>query len=370
MSFAIYEDYYDRIVCMNKQQFDHFIVSFEDPELLLCILINYIRIKETVSSHDTVGVKKKKKIIDYINSSSISVMIKHLINLEYQSTLYTIMSIVKKVDKMKGCLIYSLLDYAITLDDLKVGAIITEYAVTQIDLNELWIDEDKIEMVTHNVNHFTPYFSNPKILASILSKFPHLDHSSISIITSIPGINPASMYQTNLDTLSKMIVKTNGTKSGSYFSGLDQILRCGSNYIVDGRNMFFDTATKTGAAKSSSSPTDDYRWKDKHMINIDKLDSFIHHHMDKHLVIVFYHIHRHVLANIVEKYRTTSNFNVDFVFTTPGIDDDKTSLYLWLKSSQNYLFTSDQFHDHVKNFHNSQFWYSFWQYHYNSRVLN
>jgi hypothetical protein len=368
MSFTIFEDYYDRIVCMNKQQFDHFIVSFDESELLLNILINYIRIKETVSSHDTVGVKKKKKIIDYINSSSMAVMIKHLINLEYQSTLYTLMSIVKKVDKMKGCLIYSLLDYAITLDDLKVGSILTEYAITQIDLNELWIDEDKIEMVIHNVNHFAPYFTNPKELATILSKFPHLDHSSIGIITNIPDINTALVYQTNLDILSKMIVKIKGTNVGSYFNELNDTLQDDSNYIVDGRNMFFDTAIKNGTKGSHSSDAD-YVWKDKNMINIKKFESFIHNHKDKHLVIVFYHIHRHVLNDIVEKYRTISNFNVDFVFTKPGIDDDKTSLYLWMKSSHNYLFTSDQFHDHVKNFHNSQFWYSFWQYHYNSKVL-
>jgi len=370
MSFTIYEDYYERIVCMNKQQFDHFIVSFVDPELLLCVLINYIRIKDTISSHESVGVKKKKKIVDYINSSSMAVMIKHLISLEYQSTFFTLMSIVKKIDKVKGCLIYSLLEYAMILDDTKVGSMFTEYAITQIGHSDLWIDESKIEMMTRNVNHFASYFSNPKEIATILSKFPNLDHSSISIISSIPSINPESMYQTNLDTLSKMIIKIKGTKTSSYFTELNDILHGDSNYIVDGRNVFFDTATKTSGTKSSSSPSEDYRWKDKHMINIDKLDSFIHLHKEKHLVIVFYHIHQHVLSDIVEKYQTTSNFNVDFVFTKPGIDDDKTSLYLWMKSSQNYLFTSDQFHDHVKNFHNSQFWYSFWQYHYNSMVLH
>lgn len=368
MSFTIFEDYYERIVCMNKQQFDHFIVSFDDPELLLNVLINYIRIKDTVSSHETIGVKKKKKFVDYINSSSIAVMIKHLINLEYQSTLCTIMSIVKKVDKIKGCLIYNLMDYAITLDDLKVGAIITEYAITQINLNELWIDEDKIELVTQNVNHFAPYFSNPKELATILSKFPHLNHSGMSVVTDNIEIEPSAIYSSHLDILNKKIVKINGTKTASYFDELNRILQDGCNYIVDGRNMFFDTAIKDGK-KGSHEPDADYLWKDKHMINIDKLDSFIHLHKEKHLVIVFYHIHQHVLSDIVEKYQATSNFNVDFVFTKSGIDDDKTSLYLWMKSSQNCLFTSDQFHDHVKNFHNSQFWYSFWQYHYKSKVL-
>lgn len=370
MSFTIFEDYYERIVCFNKQQFDHFIISFEDPELLLSVLINYIRIKETISVDSSVGVKKKKKIVDYINSSSMSVMVRHLIELGYQSTLYTLMSIIKKVDKIKGCLIYSLIEYANTLDDLKVGASITEYAITQIDSNELWIDEDKIELITTSTNHFSSYFSNPKSIAIILSKFPHLDHSSITIISSSTDVCPRTTYDTNLDILSKKIIKMKGSKVTSYFREINQTLQDGCNYIVDGRNMFFDTAIKSGDKKKRSNPDTDYLWKDKHMININKLDSFIHRYKDNHLIIVFYHKHTSILSEIVEKYRTASNFNVDFVFTRHGIDDDKTSLYLWMNSSQNYLFTCDHFHDHVKNFHNSQFWYSFWQFHYKSRVLH
>ena len=369
MSFTIFEDYYERIVCMNKQQFDHFIVSFDDLELLLNVLINYIRIKETISVDSSVGVKKKKKIVDYINSSSMSVMVRHLIEFGYQSTLYTLMSIIKKVDKIKGCLIYSLIEYANTLDDMKVGASITEYAITQIDSNELWIDEDKIELVTQNVNHFAPYFSNPKELATILSKFPHLDHSVMSVITDNSEIEPSAIYSSPLDILSKKIVKIKGSKTTSYFDELNQILQDDCNYIVDGRNMFFDTTIKDGK-KGSHELDANYLWKDKNMINIKKLESFIHLHKDKHLIIVFYYKHSSILTEIVEKYRATSNFNVDFVFTKAGIDDDKTSLYLWMKSSRNYLFTSDQFHDHVKNFHNSQFWYSFWQYHYKNKVLH
>ena len=370
MSFTIFEDYYERIVCFNKQQFDHFIISFENPELLLNVLINYIRIKETISVDSSVGVKKKKKIVDYINSSSMSVMVRHLIELGYQSTLYTLMSIIKKVDKVKGCLIYSLLEYAITLTDLKVGAVISEYAITQIDSNDLWIDEDRIQLVTIVANYFESYFSNPKSIALILSKFPHLDHSSIRIITDDKDINPSITYDINLDTLSKKIVKIKGSKITSYFRELNHVLQDGCNYIVDGRNMFFDTAVKGDNKKARSNPDVDYLWKDKHMININKLDSFIHLYKEQHLVIVFYHKHATILSEIVEKYRTASNFNVDFVFTKPGIDDDKTSLYLWMKNSQNYLFTCDHFHDHVKNFHNSQFWYSFWQHHYKSRVLH
>ena len=94
-----------------------------------------------------------------------------------------------------------------------------------------------------------------------------------------------------------------GSKVTSYFGELNQTLQDGCNYIVDGRNMFFDTATKGGDKKERSNPDTDYLWKDKHMININKLDSFIHRYKDNHLIIVFYHKHASILSEIVDKYR-------------------------------------------------------------------
>ena len=249
----------------------------------------------------------------------MSVMVRHLIELGYQSTLYTLMSIIKKVDKVKGCLIYSLLEYAITLTDLKVGAIISEYAITQIDSNDLWIDEDRIQLVTIVANYFESYFSNPKSVALILSKFPHIDHSSIRIITGDTGINPGITYNTNLNTLSKKIVNIKGNKTTHYFRELINVLQDGCNYIVDGRNMFFDTAVKGDDKKARSNPDVDYLWKDKHMININKLDSFIHLYKEHHLVIVFYHKHATILSEIVEKYRTRTLPTSMLILSSPNL---------------------------------------------------
>ena len=104
------------------------------------------------------------------------------------------------------------------------------------------------------------------------------------------------------------------------------------------------------------------------MINTDKINAFINQYKDHHLVLVFYHIHRRVLKDLADKYQADSNFNVDFVFTKNGIDDDRTSLYLWLKNNNNILFSIDHFDDHVKHFHDDKFWYPYWKHHYHMMV--
>ena len=60
LTFQEYEAIHDKIISMNKQQFDHYIMSFDDAVLLLNVIINFIRIKETYTGKEKVGVKKKK----------------------------------------------------------------------------------------------------------------------------------------------------------------------------------------------------------------------------------------------------------------------------------------------------------------------
>ena len=373
LTFQEYEAIHDKIISMNKQQFDHYIMSFDDAVLLLNVIINFIRIKETYTGKEKVGVKKKKKIIDYINSSSIAVMIKKIIELKHQTTVCTIMSIVSKVDKIKNCLLYSLFDYAVSLDNVSDSAIIVENTIGLFQSKKLWIEDDKIDMITSCVNRYHTYFINQKNVVHTLAQYPNIVHSDIEMFALYPTINPTFYYQKNLEILNQMITQYQNKKYKNYFKSVSSVLHSGTNYIVDGRNMFFDTAVldKTDSSDSSSDEsgggdveTKPYLWEKSNMINLKKVESFIQRFKEQHLVIVFYNNHMSVLNGIVEKYRADSSFNVDFVFTKNGIDDDKTSLFLWMSNSNNLLFTNDQFNDHVKKFHDDKFWYPFWKYHY------
>lgn len=377
------------ITRMNKREFDHHIQTFSDGQQMLDTMLHLIG----VMTHSDGGIKKTKGkskgkkdkskfCFDYINSSSMAVMIKHLITLKFQTTVDTMMTIVTKVDKVKNCLIYALLDYAMTLSNNSDGAIITENTIKLLKTTNLWIDTDKIDIIITIVNHFSPYFVNTRSIAMILANYPNLDHSRISIIVDNPDITPDYYYQQHLDTLNQKITKCQRGKNVDYFSNLDDILQEGPNYIVDGRNIFYDTAiaNTTGGDKETVSNTGElqkkvssdkmlnYVWKDHHMINTDKINAFINQYKDHHLVLVFYHIHRRVLKDLADKYQADSNFNVDFVFTKNGIDDDRTSLYLWLKNNNNILFSIDHFDDHVKHFHDDKFWYPYWKHHYHMMV--
>ena len=376
MSFNIFEKYYEKIICMNKQEFDHFIISIDDPELLLNIIINFIRIKETHKSLDAnhndsinkikIGVKKKKKIIDYINSSSMAVMIKRLGEMKYQCSALTIMSIINKIITIKNCLIYALLNYIYTLDDIKVSTLLVEESFTLINKHKLWINNDNINFIEKVINDYSTHFINPNKIIKISSYLINLNFSNISIFENESSIIN-STYSNNLQILYDMINSSHKNKQIKYFKSLDTFLSPDKiNHIVDGHNIFYDTTEKKTDALTEK---EKYIWYDYHMINMDKLEYFIKKYKNEHVVLVFYQSHQEVLNDIIIKYESNPEFDTKFLFTKKGIDDDRISIYLWLKNINNILHTYDQFHNHVKHFANDIYWYSLWRYHFEKQVI-
>jgi len=361
---------------MNKQEFDHFIISIDDPELLLNIIINFIRIKDTYKSLDTshndginkvkIGVKKKKKIIDYINSSSISVLIKHLGELKYQCSVLTIMSIISKITTIKNCLIYALLNYVYILEDTKIGTTLVEESFTLINKHNLWINDDNINFIEKVINEYSTYFINPYKIIKISSHLINLNFSNISIFENETSLIE-STYHNNLQILYNMINNSHKNKQLKYFQSLDNFLSNDKiNHIVDGHNIFYDTTEKREEGLTDKQK---YVWYNYHMINMDKLDYFINKYKNEHVILVFYQSHQDVLKNIRLKYELDPEFNTKFLFTKKGIDDDRISIYLWLKNINNVLHTYDQFHNHVKHFANNIYWYSLWRYHFEKQVI-
>ena len=101
-----------------------------------------------------------------------------------------------------------------------------------------------------------------------------------------------------------MITHHQNKKYKNYFKSVSSVSHSDTNYIVDGRNMFFDTAVldKTDSSGSSSDEsgggdveTKPYLWEKSNMINLKKVESFIQRFKEQHLVIVFYNNHMSVL---------------------------------------------------------------------------
>lgn len=362
----------ESVIHMNKREFDHHIQSFTDGASLISTILHLIGIinygTHKVSYSTGFGSKSKKnrvssitENIDYINSSSISVMIKHLMCMNYEVHLYNIMTIISNIKVIKNCLIYALLDYTSYLSDKSDSGVLLEYIITLIHDNDLWIPEEHLELLEHKINLFSSYFINPKKVTKILAKYPHFNHYGVSLFTEC-GVSEndiSTIINQQLYSINKKMTKIQRKK---WLKDYQCYLNDGINHIIDGHNIFFNI-----------------NFEKTNMIDLNMIKSFIDNHKTDNLLFVFNAKHKAILDTIVKSYDTTVNtdassqhgvMHIRFIFTPRGKDDDLVSLSLWMSNITNILHSKDMFDNHVKHFHNNQYWYSFWKWFHSTHSFN
>lgn len=356
------------VVCMNKREFDHHLPTFTNGKLLedtIIHLVTYLdsvkdvvdmsSAKSSAMSSSKSGAKKKgssKSYMDYINSSSMSVMLKHLMALNHEISIDSLSIILKTIKIIKNCLIYTLLDYTECLSSLVNGGIVMEQIMMMIHQHDLWIPEDKIDDLIIKINRFSPYITHSNTIANILAKFPHLPHHQITICkdNAIEGDVLKHLINQQMISLNKKMTKVQRKK---WLNDYHSVLQEDVNHIVDGHNVFFNL-----------------KCEKTNLIDIPKLITFIHQRKDDTLLFVFNSKHSDILKTITESYDTEINpdaktqhgvKNIRFIFTPRGKDDDLVSLSLWMNSVDNILYSKDMFDNHVKHFHDNQYWHSLWK---------
>ena len=68
------------------------------------------------------------------------------------------------------------------------SAIIVENTIGLFQSKKLWIEDDKIDIITSCVNRYHTYFVNPKNVKYTIAQYPNIVHSDIEMFALYPTI--------------------------------------------------------------------------------------------------------------------------------------------------------------------------------------
>ena len=354
---------------------------------------NYI-IKVCANQHEFYDficyyIKLDKNSPLFVNST-LSLILRKMIQLEYHLQVNTLDYLFKITRKIKVNSINYLIDYVTNhIDILSNNDLIL--CINIIDRNtnnyNLWLTEEYYiklvklikSILEQNTMQSIIYQISEKLTTiDLIYRYPYFEEGESKEITSWiiqklksnqKDINFDNLYNRKIRKLVKSswnyifenTYKDSKHKSRKkkwikeYESFVDTLSKSEEkNLIVDGMNTFY---------KSAESDT---------YINIKLLLQFIKKYdlaSYENVYIVFYVKHRELLEenlkNIIQKSNENHldiNDKIKIIFSPKYKDDDLLSLYMWLSNDKNYIGTNDEFKNHVKMFHSNLYQYGLWMY--------
>lgn len=297
-----------------------------------------------------------------LNCSTITLLIKKMIQFDLNVYILEITKILKKLNKfktkIKTNLILLLIDTIIKIDNLNIDKklidsyiqFIIEWTLNKIIEFDLWIDIKKFEIMYQKINYY------------ITLNTSDWTDSNYSKLLIFPYIN--SIFINNqINVLKNKLVNIEDNK---WLINYIYLLDDKPIHIVDGRNYFYDS-----------------KLKNSNFINIDKILKFIiTRQKNNTMVYIIFNSKHEELIN--DKIKTNldsfkkDSFKIDslyvktyikFIYSPRNVDDDILSIYLWLSNIDNILFSNDQYHNYAKKIHDNLYWYGLWNYFKESNLI-
>lgn len=334
----------------------------------------------------------------YFNSTLVLIMRK-LIEFEYcidSDSIIKLMECVSANDKIKANTISEFIAYldkntdSILNENMNLSVVVIHSAIIG---NNLWISEETYVMFVSLMVKFIDMelYKGNMIITTILrcvndiiARYPYFENIEVKSLIDkfIEGCNHLGLIglDCNYENMSSNLIgklydnvitkpyRKSGLDSlSSYHTFIDRMNIGGKTLIIDGKNIFHDTAGK-----------------ERKYINIKGLRKYIisekekkySDHEYKSIYVVFYCEHYKVLEEHLKDLIEHKNHNsIEFcahlhILLSPmKQNDDVLTLHLWLSGMNNYILTKDNFTDHAKSFHSDCYLYENWNYYYTSRVV-